>query len=165
MRSITLVPHLTEEEITKKRDRTSNKRQYQRWQVIWLAHHQWFRAEEIAQTVGVKVTTVYYWVFQYNHQGPEGYLLRKRGGAHRRLLTDAQEKEILQSLSEPAARGEVVVAQAVRTAVEATLGRTVGRDFPFRMLHRHQWRKVSPRPEHPEKDPEAQETFKKNFRN
>jgi transposase len=154
---------MTRDEIEKRRDSAPSVRQYQRWQVIWLSMEQTPRAEEIARTVGVKQNTVYYWVYRYNNHGPEALILKQRGGARRRLLTDAQEQDILAPLTEKAARGEVVVINDIRTAVETTVGRKLGKGFPYRMAHRQKWRKKAPREEHPKKDPAAQETFKKNI--
>ena len=36
--------------------------------------------------------------------------------------------------------------------------------YVYRLLRRHQWRKLGPRPRHVKADPEAQEAFKKNSR-
>ena len=49
-----------------------------------------------------------------------------------------------------------------RKAMEEKLGRTVPLATAYRLLHRHGWRKIAPRPKHPNNDPVAQETFKKS---
>jgi transposase len=152
------------EEIAQRRDSTKVVQQYRRWQVIWLAAQGTWKAEAIARTVGIPQKTVHNWICRYNNQGPEAYVLKPRGGDRRRLLTDAQEQEILAPFAEPATRGEVVIINRFRPLVEASLGRKVGKGFPYRMVRRQTWRPVVPRPEHPKKNAQEQETFKKNFR-
>ncbi|HEY5344316.1 MAG TPA: winged helix-turn-helix domain-containing protein, partial [Solirubrobacteraceae bacterium] len=44
-------------------------------------------------------------------------------------------------------------------------GRPVGPSTLYRILKRHGWRKVVPRPRHPDADPERQEAFKQIFCN
>jgi hypothetical protein len=45
-----------------------------------------------------------------------------------------------------------------RTGKEVSLG------YVYRLLHRHQWRKLGPRPRHVQAHPQAQEDLKKNSR-
>jgi hypothetical protein len=43
------------------------------------------------------------------------------------------------------------------------IGHDVDDSTIYRLLNRHGWRKLMPRPRHPQADPQAQEQFKKNF--
>jgi transposase len=164
MRNIRIRPHLTIDEIAQRRNNTKLTQQYKRWQVIWLAAQGTWRTEAIAQTVGIPQKTISNWISLYNTRGPEAYVLKPRGGSRRRLFTDAQEKEFLALLEEPATRGEIVTKAQLHPRIEAHFGRKVGKGFARRMLRRHHWRSVIPRPEHPRKNNEEQEDFKKNFR-
>lgn len=164
MRNICIRPHLTIDEIAKKRDSAKHTQQLKRWQVIWFAAQGGVRTEAIARSVGIPQKTVSNWISLYNTRGPQAYELKPRGGSRRRLFTDAQEKEFLALLEEPAARGEVVTKAQLHPRIEAHFGRKVGKGFARRMLERHDWRSVMPRPEHPRKNTEEQEDFKKNFR-
>jgi transposase len=47
------------------------------------------------------------------------------------------------------------------TAIEAQVGAPVSTAYLYDLLHRHQWRKVMPRPRHVRADPDVQEAFKK----
>ena len=62
---------------------------------------------------------------------------------------------------ERAAHGEIVTAKVIRLAFEQHVGHAVDESTIYRLLARHQWRKVMPRPHHPEADLPAQEAFKK----
>ncbi len=44
---------------------------------------------------------------------------------------------------------------------EELVGRTVHKTTIYRLLERHQWRKIVPRQSHPKADPKEQEAFKK----
>jgi transposase len=164
MRNICIRPHLTIDEIEKRRDTTKQAQQYKRWQVIWFAAQGGLRTEAIARSVGIPQRTVSNWISLYNTQGPQAYVLKPRGGSRRRHFTDAQEHAFLESLKEPAARGEIVTITQLHPRIEAHFGRKVGKGFARRMLGRHDWRSVMPRPEHPRKNTEEQEDFKKKYR-
>jgi transposase len=164
MRNIYIRPHLTIDEIEKRRDSTKHAQQYKRWQVIWLAAQGIGRTEAIARSVGIPPKTVSNWISLYNTRGPEAYVLKPRGGSRRRLFSDVQEQEFLAHLEEEAARGEITTLRQVHPRIEAHFGRKVGKGFARRMVRRHTWRPVMPRPEHPRKNAQEQEDFKKNFR-
>lgn len=71
---------------------------------------------------------------------------------------------LLLSWEQRALRGEVLTAAQLQPEVEAKVGQPVSRDYVYRLLHRHQWRKLGPRPRHLKADLQAQEEFKKNSR-
>jgi len=61
---------------------------------------------------------------------------------------------------EHAAQGEIVTSKTIQHAFEQRVGHEVDESTIYRLLQRHAWRKVMPRPYHPESDPVAQEAFK-----
>ena len=55
-------------------------------------------------------------------------------------------------------------AYAIQSAwVEKKVEQPVSKDYLYDLLHRHGWRKVVPRPQHPQADRKKQAAFKKNF--
>jgi transposase len=58
-------------------------------------------------------------------------------------------------------KGGILEASRVKAAYEQVLGRKVPKSTIYRMLARHGWRKVVPRPRHPKSDASAQAEFKK----
>ncbi len=163
MRHIVVKPHLTIEKIAQHRDATKNKRHYRWWQVIWLAAQGTYQAEAIAEIVGLKLQSVYNLLSRYNRKGPEGLTAKSRGGCRRRHFSPQQEQELLQSLHEQASRGEITTAGQVKRVVEQALGRQVSPAAIYTLLRRAEWRKVAPRPRHPDQYHQAQEDFKKNI--
>jgi transposase len=163
MRKAKLANHLDESEIRKRMLASEDREQFHRWQSIYLIR-KGLRAEQVAEYVGVSRGTVYQWVFHYNHEGPEQFRLEGRGGRRFGLLPLEEEAAVLESLRSEAETGRVVAAFSVRTPVEKQLNQTVSKDYLYDLLHRHGWRKVMPRPQHPKADPAQQAAFKKNSR-
>ena len=162
MRRTTIVSHLKSEELKERMIKSEDRQQFQRWQVIFIISTKKYHAEDVAEIVGVTQGTVYQWVHLYNHKGPEALMLQGRGGRTGGLLTWEEEEALLDEIREKAKQGRVVIAQPIRECAERKLGRPVSKDYAYDVLHRHGWRKVSPRPEHPKVDKAQQEEFKKN---
>ena len=60
--------------------------------------------------------------------------------------------------------GGVIVVSGIKAAYEQKLGQSVPKSTVYRMLARHDWRQIVPRPRHPKSDIDAQEAFKKTSR-
>jgi transposase len=118
----------------------------------------------VAKALQVSTAAVQQWVHLYNHDGVEGIALKGRGGRRRAYLTLEEEAALLEGLRARAGEGLLITAKAVRSQAQLHLGHPVSEDYAYDVLHRHGWRKVAPRPAHPESDPETQEAFKKNSR-
>jgi transposase len=86
----------------------------------------------------------------------------KWGGRRRQLLSPEEEKAFLEPWVQKAEQGGVLVVPPIHDALEKRLGHKVAESTVYRMLARHGWRKVAPDTCHPQRDPEAQEEFKKN---
>jgi len=82
--------------------------------------------------------------------------------AHKaKVISPDEETAFLAPFLERAAQGDIVTAKLIHHAFEQHIGHIVDDSTIYRLLQRHQWRKVMPRSYHPEADPEAQATFKK----
>lgn len=53
-------------------------------------------------------------------------------------------------------------ASRIRAALEQQTGHPVPKSTVYRLLARHGWRKLVPRPTHPDANPAVQEEFKKS---
>ena len=162
MRKACLRNHLEQSEVKKRMLATKDREQFQRWQAIFLIS-KGLLANEVAEYVGVTTGTVYQWIFQYNHDGPEQFVLQGRGGRRFGLMSLDKEAETLENLRAEAECGQIIGAFAIREQVERTLSKKVSEDYLYDLLHRHGWRKVVPRPEHPKTNHEKQEEFKKKL--
>ena len=97
----------------------------------------------------------------YSREGLQG-ILRGRFGGNRRNLSNAEEEALLSPFLSQAEKGKILIVSDIQKAYETKLGRSVPSSTVYRMLNRHNWRKVMPRPRHPKVDPEEQEAYKKN---
>jgi len=75
-----------------------------------------------------------------------------------------EEETILAHFFKKAKNGGVLVVNEVKAVYEEAVGRCVPKSTVYRMLARHGWRKIAPRPRHPKADPQKMEAFKKNSR-
>jgi transposase len=90
---------------------------------------------------------------------------RNWGGRRYGYMTIEQEDQFLSKYFDQASHGGVLVVGEIKKAFEAQVGLEVAKTTIYRMLDRHDWRKIMPRPRHPKSDPEAQEGFKKTPEN
>ncbi len=139
-----------------------DKSAYQRRLAIWLTGIGRLPAHRVAEFLCVSKQAVWLWIAQYNRQGPGGLHRRGRGGRRWAWLAWGQEEHFLQEREEAASRGQILTAPQLRAGVEKFLGRRVSLAYVYRLLHRHGWRKLGPRPRHPKAQPAVQERFKKN---
>lgn len=121
--------------------------------------------EQTAQILGIGVATVVRSQRKIRDQvaGKPGKA-GPWGGRRRQLLSPDEEEDFLAEWIQHAEHGGVLIVPPIHAALEKRLGRTVSPSTVYRMLARHGWRKVEPDTDHPKRDPEVQETFKKNSR-
>jgi transposase len=153
--------HLTLEEVKQKLHAAPATWLRQRWMVIYTAMLDPRPAEQIAIQLGVSRPFVSKITSLYKRFGPQGLETVGPGGRRNAYLSGDQEVAFLTPFLERAAQGEIVTAKLIHQAFEQLLGHKVDDGTIYRLLQRHQWRKIMPRPYHPESDPAAQEEFKK----
>jgi transposase len=139
-----------------------DKGAYQRRLAIWLTAVCRLPAHRVAESLCVSKQAVWLWIAQYNQQGPEGLRRAGRGGRRWAWLAWEQEEQFLAKWQPAAARGQILTVPQLRVEVEKRLARRVSLAYIYRLLHRHGWRKLGPRPRHPKAQPAVQERFKKN---
>ena len=138
------------------------KGDFQRVQCMWLRACLGLSSEQVAQAVGWSPGRVRQIWSRYFTEGEGALRGVGRGGRFHENLTRAQEAELLASLLPTAQAGGVLVVSEIKARYEALVGRTVPKSTIYRVLARHGWRKVAPRPRHVQSDPSRQGEFKKN---
>ena len=73
-----------------------------------------------------------------------------------------EERAFLAPWKTTAEKGQLVVLTPLRAALEEKVGRAVKPSVVYRLLQRHDWRKVAPDTRHPKAEPSVQEEWKKN---
>ena len=140
---------------------TKTKADFQRVQCVWLRAHLCLSSSLVAQAVGWSPGTVRRLWSRYFRQGEKALLGQGRGGRRHVHLSVEEEQGLLMRFFEKSAAGEVLVVNEVKAAYEEAVGHTVPKSTVYRLLARHGWRKIAPRPRHPKADPQKQEAFKK----
>ncbi len=155
--------HLTREEV-KTRMTTDPRPLYrQRWLIIYNALVEPRKAEDIARHCGVSKATVHAVIASYNRQGVAAVETAGKGGRRSGYLSLEEEREFLAPFFGRAEKGELATTQEIWRAFGVRVGHQVDESTIYRLLNRHGWRKLMPRPRHPKADPQAQEQFKKTL--
>jgi transposase len=162
MRRASVVPYLPLEELAVWAREAVDKGSYQRRLAVWLTVAYGFAAHYVAELLCVSKQAVWLWIQQYNEAGPVGLAREGRGGRRWAFLSLDEEVDVLSRLVTRAERGGILTAGTVKQAVERRLRREVSVGYVYRLLHRHGWRKLTPRPRHEKSNPKVQEEFKKN---
>lgn len=90
---------------------------------------------------------------------------RNWGGRRYGYMTLEQEEDFISQFFDQALQGGVLIVNEIKRAYEREVGRKVAKTTIYRMLDRHDWRKIIPRPRHPKSNTEAQEGLKKTPEN
>jgi len=156
--------HLSVEEV-KTRLRTDPRAWCrQRWLIIYNALVDPRQAEDIAKHCGVSKATVHQVISTYNRFGVAAVETPGKGGRRREYLTVEEEQAFVTPFFARAEKGEIATAAEIQHAFEERIGHEVEDSTIYRLLNRHGWRKLVPRPRHPQANEEAQEEFKKTLR-
>jgi transposase len=139
-----------------------SKADFQRVQCLWLRAELGLHHQQVARAVGWSPSQVKRVWSSYLRQGEAALAGASKGGRRRQNLTPEEEREWLAGFQEAAGRGGVLAATDVKAAYEKKVGRPVAKSTVYRVLARHGWRKILPRPRHPKNDPEPADAFKNN---
>jgi transposase len=121
--------------------------------------------EQTAAMLGVGRATVVRFQHAFGQSPPAAKPKRKAwGGRRHSLMSLEEEREFLRPWEEQAKEGGLLVLSPIRAALAQKLGRKVARSVVWRLLGRHEWRKLAPDTRHPKSDPQVQEEWKKNSR-
>lgn len=134
---------------------------YRRYQAVYMSLTTKLAQGEIGRITGFSREWVSKLVKRYEREGVAGFGVKPRGGRRRELQTLEEEKAFIGSYIEQAKEGKILTVSKVHEALEAKVGKEVQRSAIYKMLHRHGWRKISPRPQHPKAASASMEAFKK----
>ena len=141
---------------------TSSLDEYRRIQSILFRSKYGYGAPEISRITGLKPQTVRNIHAAYRKDGEIALQVTGRGGRRKSYLTPEEEDVFLRTFSKDGQLGNIVEVSEIHQSFEKQIGRQVPRSTISRLLHRHGWRKLEPRPKHPKGSQEAIERFKKN---
>ena len=163
MRPRKLFPTGATERLERLLGQTKNVAQYKRIQSVWLRASLDMPIDQISKATGLAVNTIRGIHSIYLRKGESALSGPGRGGWRYQNLTVSKEKELLNDFLSDAEAGGIIEVDTIKAAYEEKLGHTVPKSTLYRMLARHGWRKLAPRPHHPKRDLPRQEVFKKTY--
>jgi transposase len=164
MKALIAPDRRTIDSLAERLKKAEGKPEFQRIQCILLRATLGASAKDIAQVVGWTTGTVRVMHSHYAKEGDAFFEVAHRGGRHRQNMRLEEEEAFLAPFFNRAKAGGILVVSEIKAAYEAQVGRAVAESTVYRMLARHGWRKIVPRPSHPKSDPAAQAAFKKTRR-
>ncbi|MHC1694585.1 MAG: transposase [Eubacteriales bacterium] len=105
---------------------------------------------EIAKILETSSDVISIWVATYAKGGIEALLPKKHPGG-RRNLKRADEAALLSEFEKRANDGQIVEISEIKQKYQEAVGHQIGNGQIYRLLARHNWRKVKPRSRHPKK--------------
>lgn len=141
--------------------KTQNISEFKRIQCVYFRAKFGFDSKKIAQMVGLKDNTVRNVHYGYLKFGEAALQLRGKGGCYNFHLTKSEEAELITEFTEKSEKGGILEISQIHRAHCRKTSKEVALSTTYRMLHRHGWRKISPRPQHPKTDPKTAAAFKK----
>jgi transposase len=141
--------------------RAGSHAEYQRIQCVLIRATLGSSATQIAQLLGWSTATVHVLHSRWAKEGDAIFDLRGRGGRRHQYLSPEQEQALLAPFVERAQAGGMLTTAEIQQAYQEHTGKAVAPSTIYRLLARHGWRKVVPRPRHPKADVAAQAAFKK----
>lgn len=149
------------EKIKEAARKNKNKRVEKKLQVLIMRYERKSN-EEISARTGYNVRYITTLMGQYQKQGLEEFI-RIKQTSHNRNLSEDQEKAVLKRYEQEAEAGHELTATEIRKGLEEVLKRETTPDYVYRVLHRHGWRKVMPRPKHPKAASEEEQDSSKKL--
>jgi Winged helix-turn helix len=158
---IALAPHLSEGELYHRYRQAKDPHERSRWQILWLLSQR-----QTARAVAASTGYSPYWVGQiakrYHAEGPSAvYDPRRRHRVGKRLLSAEQLEHLRQAVAGPPPEGDAWTGRTVAEWMSRLLGRPVPyfRGWAYLVLLRG--KRLRPRPQHVQADPQEQQAFKK----
>lgn len=140
-----------------------NLSEYKRIQCVYFRAKFDYNNELIAQITGYKQQTIKNIHSSFLKQGANALKVNLKGGRYNFVLTIEEEQKLIEKFDNIAEKGGIIEVSKIHKACEEKAKQKVAKSTVYRMLDRHNWRKITPRPSHPKSSIEAMEQFKKTL--
>jgi transposase len=161
MKSLITGDKATIERLAERLKQANTHSEYQRIQCVLIRATLGSTAAEIAQLLGWATATVHVIHSRWAKEGDSIFDMHGRGGRRHQHLSEEQEGQLLAPFIALAQAGGMLKVAEIQRAFQEQVGKVVAPSTIYRLLDRHGWRKVVPRPRHPKADVQAQGAFKK----
>ena len=148
------------QEIEKARKKNKDKRVEAKLKVLSL-RAEGLKSKAISEATGYNPAYISTLVSKYIHDGLEAIVGNHYPG-NRRNMSYQEEEALLEPFKAQAEKGQMLDTAELEKRYEEAVGHRIGSGQIYRVLQRHDWRKVMPRSKHPKKaSEEVIETSKK----
>lgn len=148
------------QEIEKARKKNKDKRVEAKLKVLSL-RAEGLKSKAISEATGYNPAYISTLVSKYIHDGLEAIVGNHYPG-NRRNMSYQEEEAMLEPFMAQAEKGQMLDTAELEKRYEEAVGHRIGSGQIYRVLQRHDWRKVMPRSKHPKKaSEEVIETSKK----
>lgn len=130
---------LNDKEIQEWANQATNLKDFKRRLAIVLTQVHRFHADDIAESLGVSVSSVWSWVAKYKGNGPQNYDFEKKGGRRNQKITKKQEKELFDKFIKLYSSGKIDSVSDFVPEVSKALCSEVSLIFVYKMLYRNGW--------------------------
>ncbi len=151
------MPEKNEAQLRQRLEQASTLSEYRRIQCVYLREKYGYSSNQIAEITTYHPASVRRIQSKYRKNGIAALSPKPKGGRNHQNLSLADEQAFIADLVTKAASGQIIEVSQIHRAYQEK----VGKSTVYALLHRHQWRKVVPRPQHPKHDELAADTFKK----
>lgn len=165
MRPRKVISESAQEQLSELLKQAKSIEEFKRIQSVWLRAALNLSVKDISTAIGLAASSVRCFHSRFIKGGEVALKGKGRGGRKHQNLSLAEEKKFLSDFIAKAESGSMLVVNEVKTAYEKAVQHKVPKSTIYRMLARHGWRKLAPRPRHPKQDVVKQEEFKKNCLN
>ena len=140
---------------------SENMSDLKRAQCIYFRSEYNLPPQQISDMTGYSVGTVRNLHSAFFKDGEAALKLSGKGGRFHAYLTEEEEASWLECFLEAGKAGGILETSKIHTSFEEKIGHEVSKSTIYRLLHRHGWRKIAPRPHHPKFNTEVAGSFKK----
>ena len=137
-------------------EKTTNANRYARLQVVAM-RGQGFSNDEIAKATGYNTNYVSELCKKYVHEGIYSLQTDGRKGGNNRHMNEEEAAKFLEQFKEKAIKGQVVSVEEISKAYDEAVGKEhKSPSSVYYFLHRHNWRQIVPKKQHPGKASEEE---------
>jgi len=140
--------------LAKAQKRMHDIKAYRRLQALRM-YAQGKSNKEISEATEFSVQHITELVTKYLNEGIDSIVTDKRTSNNRRMSI-SQEAEFLEQFLDTANAGQLVTVKTILEKFEEATGKASNTTTIYQLLKRHGWRKVRPRPVHPDKASEEE---------
>lgn len=134
---------------------------FRKIQSVYLRAKYGYLPAKISEITGLSTSHITHIHSEYKKSGKDSLVFGKKGGRNHFYLSHDEEATFLESFKKEASDGGIVEIRKIIKAYEKHIDKKVHKSMIYKLLHRHGWRKIFPRPNHPNQNVEAMEAFKK----